>query len=868
VIYPAISTRRHAPEGTVTFLLTDIESSTRRWESNPAAMRAAMALHDDLVSTAVKGHRGHLVESGREGDSVLAVFPWAADAVMVATVIQRQFSRVRWPAGAELRIRIALHTGEAELRGDHYYGQAVYRCARLLAAGNGGQVLLSLATRQVAVDTLPPGVSLIDHGEHRLNDLVRPERIYQLSDEEVAADSRPIRSLDRRLTNLPTQLTALIGREAVLLELAGTRSDARLLTLIGAGGSGKTRLALELAPQAVDSEPDGVWLVELGPLTDGASVGPAILGVLGLVEHPGRTSTESLIEQLAHRHLLLLLDNCEHLVGAVAGLVEVLLQRCPGVDVLATSREPLGVPGEISWRVPPLNLDDAVSLFIGRAREHRPDLLVDDGSKVTIAQVCAQLDGLPLALELAAAQADALSLSEIASRLEDRFVLLSRGARTAPARQQTLRATVDWSHNLLDSEERTLLRRLSAFAGSFELTAAEAVGAGGELSERAVVPCLARLVKKSLVIPAEGRYRLHETIREFGRERLRDAGEVGEVSRRLAVHLHSRLAHKVPGRTAEWLDEVEVEHDNLRAAIAWSLEADAPLALELAHDAFRYWNLRGHFAEGRQALVAALGAATDTSSAIAVECLIDAAAFAYLQGSWVEAKERLAQALAAGESAADDRLVGRALYMSGLVEAATGDPVRSEAYLEQALPLWQELGDGGMEAEILHQMGLLAGGRGDIAGAESLFRRSLDLRNRADSGDEAHITLTFLAAVKVSNNDFGGARDAIRQSLEIGRRLGDRRAAWALDVDSWIAAEDSDPERALVLAGAAAGMHASAGATPPDIWLALSRSFMDRARAALPDDAATAAWERGRALSYPAAIEFALQLEMDEQPIG
>jgi predicted ATPase len=831
-------------------------------------MRAAMTLHDEIITAAVTGHRGHPVESGREGDSVLAVFSWAADAVMAATVIQRHFSRVHWPVGAELRIRIALHTGEAELRGDHYYGQAVYRCARLLAAGNGGQVLLSLATRQVAVDALPPGVSLIDHGEHRLNDLVRPERIYQLSDEQAPADARPIRSLDRRLTNLTTQLTALVGREPALLELAGIRREARLLTLIGAGGAGKTRLALEVAAQAVDSEPDGVWLVELGPLTDGASIGRAIGHALGLVEHPGRTSTESLVEQLAHRHLLLLLDNCEHLVGAVAGLVEKLLQHCPGVDVLATSREPLGVPGEISWRVPPLGLEDAVSLFVGRAREHRPDLLVDDKSMVIAAQVCAQLDGLPLALELAAAQADALSLTEIASRLEDRFVLLSRGARTAPARQQTLRATVDWSHNLLDDEERTLLRRLSAFAGSFDLTGAEAVSAGGELSERAVVPCLARLVKKSLVIPAEGRYRLHETIREFGRERLQKAGEVDDVSRRLAVHLDSRLARKLPGRTAEWLDEVEVEHDNLRAALAWCLEADPPLALELAHGAFRFWNLRGHFAEGRKALVASLAAATDKSSAIAVECLIDAAAFAYLQGSWDEAKDRLEQALLAGESAADDRLIGRALYMSGLVEAATGDPVRAEAYLEQALPLWQAMADAGMEAEILHQMGLLAGGRGDIAGAENLFRRSLDLRNRADSGDEAHITLTFLAAVKVANNDIDGARGAIRQSLEIGRRLGDRRAAWALDVYSWIAADDSEPERALVLAGAAAGMHASAGATPPDIWLALTRSFSDRARAVLTDEAATAAWERGRALSYPAAIEFALEYEMDEQPIG
>jgi predicted ATPase len=823
-----------------------------------------MALHDELVAGAIRKNRGYLVEMGREGDSVLAAFPWAADAVLAATAIQRSVRDARWPEEARLRIRIALHTGEAELRNGHYYGQAVYRCARLLAAGNGGQVLLSLATRQVVVDALPAEISLIDHGEHRLNDLVRPEHIYQLADVVAPPDPRPIRSLDRRLTNLPTQLTTLVGRESALDKLAGVRGDVRLLTLIGAGGSGKTRLAVALATLAVGAEPDGVWLVELGPLTDGDSVGPAIGRVLGLAEHPGRSVAESLVEQLAPRHLTLVLDNCEHLVGAVADLVVQLLRGCPGVDILATSREPLGVPGEVSWPVPALQLEDAVALFIGRAREHRPDLLIDDTTKVTAEQVCTRLDGLPLALELAAAQADALSLTEIASRLEDRFVLLSRGARTAPPRQQTLRSTVEWSHNLLDGEEQTVLRRLSVFAASFDLTGAEAVAAGGDLRQLAVVPCLARLVKKSLVIPVEGRYRLHETIREFARERLAESAESDPVSGRLAAHLLATISRKVPGRTADWLETVEVEHDNLRAALAWCSEADPTLALELARHAFRFWNVRGHVAEGRRALESALAAAPDSSSAAAVECLIDSAAFAYLEGDPVEARARLERALRAGEAAADDYLIGHALYMSGLVEAATGDPFRAEAHLEQALPLWQAQGDGVMEAEVLHQMALLAGGRGNIAGAVSLFERSLELRNRADSGDVAHITLTFLAAVKVANNDVDGARNAIRESLEIGRRLGDRRAAWALDVYSWIAADDSEPERALVLAGAAAGMHASAGATPPDIWLALTRSFIDRARSALAPDLATAALERGRALSYPAAIEYALG--MDEQP--
>lgn len=820
-------------------------------------MRVAMTLHDKLLAEVIGEYRGHIVETGREGDSMLAVFAWAGDAVKAAAHIQRNFRRADWPDGAELKIRIALHTGEAEFRGGHYYGQALYRCARLLAAGSGGQVLLSLSTRQVALDMLPPFITLIDHGEHRLKDLVRPERIYQLADAEAPPDRRPIRSLDRPVTNLPTQLTAMVGREAALEELAGARLTARLLTLTGEGGVGKTRLALELASGALPLEADGVWLVELAPLVDADSVAPAIGRVLGLVEHAGQSFSRSLVEQLCQRQMLLLLDNCEHLIGAVAGVAESLLQGCPGLTIVATSREPLGVPGEVSWRVPPLATEAAVDLFLKRAREHLPDLGIDDTTKLAAAQVCARLDGLPLALELAAAQVDALSVAEIALRLENRFILLSRGARTAPLRQQTLLSTVEWSHNLLDSEERTLLRRLSVFAATFDLAGAEAVAAGGELVTAAVVPCLTRLVRKSLVVATEGRYRLHETVREFARERLADAAESAAVLHRLSVHLLGRLDRRTPGMTAEWLDLVELEQENLKAALAWCCVAEAGLGRQLAHCAYPFWNLRGHVAEGRRALDAALAVEPDESP-ILVECLIDSGALAYLQDDPAAANRLLQRALEIGEAAANERLIGRALYMSALVEAATGDPVRAEAHLEQALPLWQGLADARMEAEVLHQMGLLAGGRGDSAAAESLFRRSLDLRKMANAGDEAHITLTFLAAVKVTGGDIEGARTAIRESLELGRRLGDRRAAWALNVCSWIAASDSQADRALVIAGAAEGMHSSAGAIPPAIWQALTKSYLELAAAALSAGDAAAAMERGRSLSYREAIEFAL----------
>ena len=856
MIYPALLTQAQPREGTATFLLTDIESSTRRWESNPAAMRLAMEIHDEVLGHSIESHRGEIVESGREGDSVLAVFARAADAVAAAVAIQRRLPEAQWPEGGALRIRIALHTGEAEVRGGHYYGQALYRCARLLATGSGGQILLSLATRQVAIDDLPRGVTLIDHGEHHLKDLARPEHVFQVADQDSPPDRRPLRSLNVPLSNLPGRLTALVGREGELADLAAALQSSRLVTLTGAGGSGKTRLAVEVAGQV--ESPDGVWLVELAPLVDPASVAPAIGRILGLVEHPGRGAVESLVEQLGRRRLLLILDNCEHLVAAVAEVAERILQGCPDVRILATSREPLEIAGEVTWRVPPLTDAAALTLLLERARAHLPDLGDDEHTRRSAAQICARLDGLPLALELAAAQVDALSMAEIAARLENRFLLLSRGSRTAPLRQQTLLATVEWSHNLLDEEERILLRRLAAFAATFELARADFVAAGGPLCTANVVPLVARLVRKSLVSVSEGRYRLHETIREFGRERLAEANEAEAVARALAGDVLGRLEATRIGRSAEWLDSVEAVGEDLAASLLWSAASDPGLGLRMAHRAFPFWNLRGHVAEGRQALQGAI-AAGSPGSAEAVHCLIDLAALTYLHGGADDALDHLGRALELAATMDDETVLGRALYMSGLVEAAVGQPVRAEAHLEQALPIWQGVADGTMEAEVLHQMGLLAGARGDQMAAETLFRRSLEKRAEAGSADEAHITLTFLAAVRIAAGDIEGARRAIRESIELGSRLGDRRAAWALDVASWIEAAEERPDRAVAIAGAAAKMHSLAGARPPAIWSSLTDSFMGSARQSLGPDAVTAAWDRGSAMTYKEAIALALE---------
>lgn len=822
-------------------------------------MRLAMERHDRLVGEAIREHRGEIVESGREGDSVLAIFSRAADAVAAAVNIQRHFRQAGWPAGGELSIRVAVHTGEAEVREGHYYGQALYRCARLLATASGGQILLSLSARQVAADDLPAGVALIDHGEHHLKDLVRPEHVFQVADEMAPPDRRPLRSLQARLTNLPGHLTTLVGRDEQLRELASLLAGARLLTLTGPGGSGKTRLATEVARQQLDGYPEGVWLVELAPLVDPASVASAVARALGIVEHPGRGVLESLVEQLEGRRLLVLLDNCEHLVGAAAEVAERVLEACPWIRIVATSREPLGVPGEITWRVPPLSHDAATDLLLQRAREHLPGLADDGTTRAHAAQICGRLDGLPLALELAAAQVDALSMAEIAARLENRFLLLSRGARTAPARQQTLRAAVEWSHNLLEEEERILLRRLSVFAATFDLARAEAVAAGGPLPATAVVPLLGRLVRKSLVATGEGGYHLHETIREFAREQLAAGGEGDQVRGALAREVLTHLEVQRTGRSAAWLRAVESVSGDLATALAWCSGNQPELGLRMAHLAFHYWNVRGRVAEGRQALQAALAAGPSGSSG-ATQCLVDLAALTYLHGDAEAALADLERAVDTATAGSDEGLLGRALYMSALVEAATGRPVQAEAHLEQALPLWQAIGDGTMQAEVLHQMGLLAGSRGDQAGAEALFRRSLDLRARAGSSDEAHITLTFLAAVRMAAGDIDGARRSVRESIELGSLLDDRRTAWALDVASWIAAAEGRPERAVAIAGAAARMHSTAGARPPQMWNSLTESFIGPARAEL-GEAAEASWERGAAMRYREAVIFALDAD-------
>ena len=517
------------PTGTVTFLLTDVESSTRLWEEAPAEMTDAVPRHYAVLDEAITRHGGVRPQEQGEGDSIVAAFARASDAVRAAVDAQRAL-RTSTPA---LRVRMAVHAGEAQMRdGNNYLGHAVIRCARLRSCARGGQILVSDVVASLVADRLPEGAALVDLGVHRLRDLSRPERVWQLAHADLPAEPGPLRSLDEFRHNLPSASTPLVGRTGELAELRALVLDRRFVTVTGAGGVGKTRLAQQVGADLVDEFGDGVWWVELAPVIDPARVASAVATVVGVSELPSVPVVESLVRHLRFARLLLVVDNCEHLVGPVAELLHRLHDECPQLHLVTTSREPLGVAGETTWRTPSLSVPprrsdvdgdradayDAVQLFVDCARDrHGPTSRVTHENASTVAKICARLDGIPLAIELAAARVRTLPIDRLAAELDQRFRLLTGGARTVIARQRTLLASVDWSYDLLDARERNVLHGLSAFVGGFTLDAAESVCADEQIPAYDVLDLVTQLVDKSLVQfdDEAGRYRLLETIRVY-----------------------------------------------------------------------------------------------------------------------------------------------------------------------------------------------------------------------------------------------------------------------------------------------------------------------------------------------------------------
>jgi predicted ATPase/class 3 adenylate cyclase len=590
------------------FLFTDIEASTRRWERATAAMATDLARHDELLRTALAANCGRVMS--HTGDGMCAEFPSASSSLQAALDAQRAFRAEPWQGG-ELRVRMALHVGAAQERDGTWFGPTLNRTARLLALGAGGQVLCSQAATDLAWDALPAGVTLSDLGEHRLADLARPERVFQLAHADLPADFPPPRSSTVNPHNLPSAPDRFLGRAAELAELEELLDRERMITLWGPGGAGKTRLSLELAGRVLPDFPDGAWFVGLAPVRTDDGVPPAVISALDMLADATAPLEDELGRYLAPRRALLVLDNCEHVVGAAARLSRTLLERCPGVRVVASSRELLGVPGELAWPVPSLSLpenpddpaslaaSDAVGLFIERARTAQPAFALTGANASAVAEICRKLEGIPLALELAAARVRVLGVRGLAQRLDARLGVLTSGPRTADPRHQTLRSAVDWSYDLLPGAERELLGCLSVFAGSFDLAAAEAVAgaSAGRTVGFEVLDLLARLVDKSLVVADETpdgdvRYRLLETIRQYAAEKLDAAGASLVIRRRHLAHYVDQAVR----RNAQWrwrdadLQAIHAEHENYLSALEWALaERDAEAALGLTSNLYQYW---------------------------------------------------------------------------------------------------------------------------------------------------------------------------------------------------------------------------------------------------------------------------------------
>ncbi|MBI4260811.1 MAG: tetratricopeptide repeat protein [Actinobacteria bacterium] len=702
------------PTGTVTFLFTDVEGSTRLLQSLGDGYGALLERHNELMRGAVESGGG--VVFGSEGDAMFAVFRTAPAAVAASVAAQRAMAAEAWPSGAVVRVRMGLHTGEGALAGDGYVGIDLHRVARVAAAGHGGQVLVSATTRALVDKALPDGVWLRDLGPHRLKDLPDPENLFQLVIPALPADFPPLRTLDARPNNLPVQLTGFIGRDREVAELKGLLRQARLVTLTGPGGTGKTRLSLRVAAELLPDFADGVWFVPLDTITDPALVAPTIANALSVEE--GETPTDELLARhLSNRELLLVLDNFEQVMGA-GPLVPRLLVAAPKLRVVVTSREVLHVSGEHEFPVPPLSLPDpdhlpsaealsqydAVALFIQRARAVNASFGVTDQNAPAVAEICTRLDGLPLAIELAAARLKLFPPDALLARLESSLRFLRGGARDLPTRQQTLRDAIAWSHDLLDPAERTLFRRLSIFMGGWSLAAAEAVVAEDDAGDLDVVDGLASLVDKSLVRQRQMddgdlRFRMLETIREFSRERLVESGEEEEIAGRHEAHFLA-LAQEAGAQLAgsgqvAALDRLAREHHNLRTAFNHAMEGgDVEAALRAAGAIWRYLQVRGHLGEGRGWLVALLerpeAEGRTLGRALALNGL---GGLCYWQTDYDAAGRCYEEALSIAREIGDRRLVAEVLYSLTYIERIRGDVAKAQGYAREVLGIFEELGD-------------------------------------------------------------------------------------------------------------------------------------------------------------------------------
>jgi predicted ATPase/class 3 adenylate cyclase len=866
------------PTGTVTFLFTDIEGSTRLLQDLGPGYREVQDDHAAIMRKAIAEEGG--VEIRTEGDSFFVVFRSPGQALRAVVTAQRGLADHDWPHGRPLRVRMGMHTGEGVLGGDDYLGIDVNLAARIAAAANGGQVLLSGTTRALVERALPNAVTLRDLGPHRLKDIDHAQRLHDLVIDHLPSVFPPPRTLEVP-TNLPVHRTSFVGREREVIRVKELLRGPGLLTLTGPGGSGKTRLALQAAGELLDGYPDGVFLVELAPITDTDLVPSSIADAVGVRAEGVRPVLETLRDHLRRREMMLVLDNFEQ-VAEAAPTVADLLGVCPRLRVLVTSREPLHIAGEHEFPVLPLTLPDtreapapgdltryeSVALFAQRAAAVDAGFRITEANAAAVAELCIRLDGLPLAIELAASRVKMLPPRAILDRLEHRLELLTGGPVDLPARQRTLREAIAWSYDLLDEAEATLFRRLSVFAGGWTIEAAEAVGNPGVQLGHDVLGLVGSLLDKSLVqrVPTaedEVRFGMLETIREFGVEQLEAAAEAEATRERHGYHfLEAAEAAEPHLRGMEqkpWLDGLELEHDNLRAGLRWALDVGRDdVGLRLVGALWRFWHLHGHLDEGRRWTEAALalpGSAGRTRQR--AKALTALGGVAYWQEDLPTTRRAYEEALSISREVGDRRGEAEGFYNLSFVPAYEGDFDGAVALLQHGLSMFQDLGIRRGVADSLWLLAIVARLEGDTVTARARVEESLRLHREV--GDRFGVTdaLHVLGRIALAEGDLATAASSYLEALENDELVGNRTGMGiVLDNLAAKASAEGRDLRAVRLAGASDAIKEAAGGHAPPPFIDLSDP-RDAAREALGDATVKAAWEEGRAMSLEQALAYA-----------
>lgn len=911
------------PTGTVTFLFTDIEGSTNLARKSQDSWPLIQARHHSLLQAAITEHQGYIYRT--IGDEFQAAFETAFDALEAALAAQYALHTEDWGELGSMPVRMGLHTGPATPRAGEYEGYlTLSHTNRLMSAACGGQILVSESTEALLRDQLPQDITLRNLGEHRLKDFDHIEHIFQVVAHDLPSEFPPLNSQVDAPNNLPVQLTSFIGRSREINDIKQLLSEERLLTLTGLGGSGKTRLALQAATQMIEHFHHGVFLVALAPITDPGLVASTIAQSLGMTETPGRSIVASLKDYLQNKSLLLLLDNFEHVISA-APLIAELLVACMQLKILVTSREGLRISGEREYPVLPLALPDlyqmpsleslakhaAVELFVQRARAVKSDFRITDDNAPAVVEICYRLDGLPLAIELAAARIKLLPPDAMLARLEHRLEFLTGGGRDLPARQQTLRNAIAWSYDLLDEDEQMWFRRLSIFVGGCTVDAVNAV-AGDNPAQVSVLDQIGSLLDKSLLREAEGangepRFMMLETLREFGLEQLEMSGEQDAIHRRHAVFFLG-LAEQAEARLesdgqVQWINRMEQEHDNLRAALEWSKTTDggAEICLRLASALGLFWEVRGYLTEGRERLAAILLTnPAQGRTAARARLLARAAELAYRQsdfpattsfaeeslaiyrevgdrqgiasaliklgnaatekGNYVTASGFLEEALKTWRELEDKHGIARALISSAWVALRSGQYGLAKTRLEEALALSRELGDTRSMGFELSGLGEVALRQGDYLRARQLVKESLKLRREIGNKWGVGVSLGILGWIAMREEKWDRAIARLGESLEVRREIGDQSgSAWCLERLAAIAMAQAQTEKAARLFGAGAALRASIRSVIDPADQPAYNSKVLSLRRELGKERFTVIWDEGRALTLEQAVAYALE---------